>query len=296
MAAPPSPAASPSASPIFIRKPQPVPWTHEETVHLIQAYQEKWYELRRGQLKASQWEEVAVTVAARCGYDYTEQSKTATQCRHKMEKLRQRHRSVKKRLGRSFGSGWPYFDLMERLEQGPMPISSRRPYQESDEEEVEEEHDVGGGDEVDEEEEDNYRKLQSLDYILRRPAIVNRFSSRATREGQFRNSTGSKRAREAAGDEGYYGDVVDGQRGTEMVAELATEIRAFAKRLIGVENMRMEIMRETERCRLEMENRRIDMIRQSQCKIVDSIDRACARLKPAGSLGLSSAILENTET
>ncbi|PRQ25533.1 putative transcription factor MYB family [Rosa chinensis] len=285
MATPPSPTASPSASPVSAtatatKKPHPIPWTHEETVHLIQSYQDKWYELRRGQLKASQWEEVAVTVAARCGYEYTEPSKTATQCRHKMEKLRQRHRSVKKRLGLSFGSGWPYFDLMERLEQGPMPISARRPYQEEEEEdeeaeEEEEAEDHGGEEEeVDEEEEDNYRKLQSLDYILRRPAIVNRFSSGA-KEGHFRDSTAAKRPREsAADDDGYYGDVVDGQRGTEMVVELATEIRGFAKRLIGVENMRMEIMRETERCRLEMENKRIDMILQSQRKIVDSIDRA----------------------
>ncbi|XP_024164417.1 uncharacterized protein LOC112171466 [Rosa chinensis] len=232
MATPPSPTASPSASPVSAtatatKKPHPIPWTHEETVHLIQSYQDKWYELRRGQLKASQWEEVAVTVAARCGYEYTEPSKTATQCRHKMEKLRQRHRSVKKRLGLSFGSGWPYFDLMERLEQGPMPISARRPF------------------------------------------------SSGAKEGHFRDSTAAKRPREsAADDDGYYGDVVDGQRGTEMVVELATEIRGFAKRLIGVENMRMEIMRETERCRLEMENKRIDMILQSQRKIVDSIDRA----------------------
>ncbi|XP_050365134.1 trihelix transcription factor ENAP2 [Argentina anserina] len=275
MATPPSP---PATTVTAIRKPQPIPWTHEETVHLIQAYQDKWYELRRGQLKASQWEEVAVTVAARCGYDYTEPSKTSTQCRHKMEKLRQRHRSVKKRLGLSFGSGWPYFDLMERLEQGPMPISARRPCHESDEEDdaEEAEEDRGGQEqeEVDEDEEDNYRKLQSLDYILRRPAIVNRFSGGA-RVGPIRSSAaGAKRAREAAGDDGYYGDVVDGQRGTEVVAELATEIRAFAKRLIGVENMRMEIMREMERCRLEMENKRMDMILQSQRKIVDSIDRA----------------------
>lgn len=270
MATPPSATASPSASasPVSTtatKKPQPIPWTHQETVHLIQAYQEKWYELRRGQLKASQWEEVAVTVAARCGYDYTEPSKTSTQCRHKMEKLRQRHRSVKKRLGLSFGSGWPYFDLMERLEQGPLPISARRPYQE------EAAAAADDGVEVDEEDEENYRKLQSLDYILRRPTIVNRFSG--AKQGYFRDSA-AKRPRVAVDADADYGDVVDGQKGTEMVVELATEIKAFAKRLIGVENMRMEIMKETERCRLEMENKRIDMIVQSQRKIVDSIDRA----------------------
>lgn len=151
---------------------------------------------------------------------------------------------------------------MERLEQGPLPISARRPYQEPEEEEDE------AAVEVDEEDEENYSKLQSLDYILRRPTIVNRFSG--AKQGYFRESA-AKRPREAVDDDG---DVVDGQKGTDMVVELATEIKAFAKRLIGVENMRMEIMKETERCRLEMENKRIDMIVQSQRKIVDSIDRA----------------------
>ncbi|XP_024032328.1 trihelix transcription factor ASIL1-like, partial [Morus notabilis] len=106
------------------KKPQPIPWTHEETVHLIEAYQQKWYSLNRGQLKSPQWEEIAVTVAARCGYDFSHpSSKSALQCRHKMEKLRQRFRSHSHRLGPS--SPWPYFDLMDRLLRGPFPISAR---------------------------------------------------------------------------------------------------------------------------------------------------------------------------
>ncbi|KAB1199478.1 hypothetical protein CJ030_MR0G022771 [Morella rubra] len=118
--------ASPSPTATF-KKPQPLPWTHEETVHLIQAYQEKWYALKRGQLKSSQWEEVAVTVAARCGYDHTEpSSKSALQCRHKMEKLRQRYRSEKQR-GSPPSSSWPYFHLMDSLDRGPLPPISARP-------------------------------------------------------------------------------------------------------------------------------------------------------------------------
>ncbi|GAB2282066.1 hypothetical protein Dimus_016623 [Dionaea muscipula] len=100
------------------KKPQPLPWTYDETVNLIQAYQEKWYSLKRGQLKATQWDEVAATVAARCGL--SQPTKTGTQCRHKLEKLRKRYRADRQRSRRPF---WPYFDLMDQLQRGPLPIS-----------------------------------------------------------------------------------------------------------------------------------------------------------------------------
>ncbi|ONH92891.1 hypothetical protein PRUPE_8G201900 [Prunus persica] len=281
---PPSPTASASASvpasPVSTKKAQPLPWTHEETVQMIRAYQEKWYKLRRGPLKSSQWEEVAVTVAARCGYEHAEQSKTATQCRHKMEKLRQRHRTLKKRLRPGSRSRWPFFELMESLERGPMPISSRpmavMPCQpEEEEEEEEQRHDRHGVDvDGEDDDEENSSKVRSIDYILRRPTIVNRFSG-----GQasfWQDTAAAKRSRDAVdGGGGYNGYVVEPpQMGGEMAVELADEIRAFAKRFIGVENTRMEFMKETERRRLEMEKRRIDMILQSQQKIVDSIDKA----------------------
>ena len=58
------------------------------------------------------------------------------------------------------------------------------------------------------------------------------------------------------------------------VLALPAEIRAFAERIIGMESLKMEMMKETERCRLEMEKKRIQMILDSQRRIVDSIGRA----------------------
>ncbi|KAG6417197.1 hypothetical protein SASPL_119349 [Salvia splendens] len=108
-----------SKSPPPKRSP-PLPWSHQETLALIQAYQEKWYSLKRGQLKAFQWEEVSITVAARCGFD--EPSKTATQCRHKIEKLRKRYRSE---LQKPYLNSWQYFELMDQMERGPIPLDAR---------------------------------------------------------------------------------------------------------------------------------------------------------------------------
>ncbi|KAE8701390.1 Sec14p-like phosphatidylinositol transfer family protein [Hibiscus syriacus] len=171
------------------KKPQPLPWTHQETLNLIQAYQEKWYSLQRGQLKANQWEEVAATVAIRCGLldDYA--SKTALQCRHKMEKLRRRYRSERQGLGP--GSPWPYYDAMEALEHGPLLISGQplttivpsreKHFYAEDGHEARNNHynddDDEEEDEDDDKEEEEYRfsKSRSINHILRRPTVVNRF-------------------------------------------------------------------------------------------------------------------------
>ncbi|GAA0140557.1 hypothetical protein LIER_42623 [Lithospermum erythrorhizon] len=65
-------------------------------------------------------------------------------------------------------------------------------------------------------------------------------------------------------------DVGDGDGGNE----LALEIKGFAERFMRVEKMKLEMMRETERYRMDMEKKRMDMIMNSQRKIVDTIGRA----------------------
>lgn len=83
-------------------------------------------------------------------------------------------------------------------------------------------------------------RSRSINYILQRPAVVNRFA-------------------------------VDPKLnwGTEQ-----EEMRAFAERFVRMENMKMEMMKETERRRMEMESRRMEMIVESQRKIVETIGRA----------------------
>ncbi|KAM3318704.1 hypothetical protein ACQJBY_036082 [Aegilops geniculata] len=93
------------------------PWSDGETMHLIDVYEDRWTKLRRGQLKAHQWEDVAGEVTHRCGG----QRKTGTQCRHKLEKLRKRYRTE---AARPVTSLWPFFRRMERLERGPVPVST----------------------------------------------------------------------------------------------------------------------------------------------------------------------------
>ncbi|XWS36568.1 hypothetical protein CRYUN_Cryun20dG0095900 [Craigia yunnanensis] len=281
---------SPAADPKPATKPQPLPWTHQETLKLIQAYQEKWYSLKRGQLKANQWEEVAVTVAARCGLFDDSAAKTSLQCRHKMEKLRRRYRSESQ--GLASGVLWPYYDAMEALEHGPLPISARPltsflPTRGKNFN-SENGHEVGNNyenyvveeeeEEEDNDEENQFSKSRSINYILRRPSVVNRFSGFL--------SGGRKRVRtEEEGDEDVAVLGVDEEK---KGVELAVEIRRFAERFMRMEKKRMEMMQETERFRMEMENRRIEMILDSQRKTVDLISaifRSNKRVKVEEELG-----------
>lgn len=61
--------------------------------------------------------------------------------------------------------------------------------------------------------------------------------------------------------------------GKGVVWELAVEMRAFAESFVRMENMKMEMLKETERRRMEMENKRMEMIAESQRKIVETVGR-----------------------
>ncbi|KAG5603237.1 hypothetical protein H5410_034607 [Solanum commersonii] len=279
------------------KKTQPIPWTHQETFNLIQAYQEKWYSLKKGQLKASQWEEVAITVAARCGFD--EPSKSATQCRHKIEKLRKRYRA--ERL-KPYPNSWQYFDLMDRMERGPLPIAahpvamvkcqnsnstSDQRYYDTDSDEV----DVSFMDL-------RKNKCKSINHIVRgemgmmgiNVVADNRNVNRMVKDRNFdvmrgmRNSMNEKR-------KGYFENVginnddddnveeevdeeEDDEDGEGSVggSELAAEIRGFAERFMRMESKKIEMMKETERFRMEMEKRRMEMILETQRNLIDTIN------------------------
>ena len=152
-----------------------------------------------------------------------------------------------------------------------------------DEDEEEEEDD-------DDDDDDIHTKSRSIDYILRRPTIVNSFAgNEKLGNGISRvwaKPMPAKRPREEDEEE-EINDDCDVKvaclerrrgrgrgRGKGVILELAAEIRAFSERLVGMESMKMEIIKDTERCRREMETKRIEMILRSQNKIVDSITRA----------------------
>ncbi|XP_038983241.1 trihelix transcription factor ASIL1-like [Phoenix dactylifera] len=269
---PPALAAAAAAA----RKPAPgQPWSHLETVHLIEAYEEKWYSLKRGQLKAHQWEEVAAALAARCGFDGL--SKNGTQCRHKIEKLRKRYRAERLRPN---PSAWPYFDRMDRMERGPLPISVRPPVSpaaaaaaavgEPSSEEDE--------DEEDEEEERMASNTRSINGILREG---NWGFSRVSRNPRSRK----RRAFEEEEEEDDDDDEEEEEEGMggrgEALSQLAVVVRMFGEELVRMEKRRMEVLRQVKRDWMEMEAKRAEMVMESQQCLVDTIANAFSSLKKA---------------
>lgn len=190
-----------------------------------------------------------------------------------MEKLRQRYRSENDRLANSGGAGrvWQYFGLMDQLVKGPMPISARPlvalmpfDYDDNEEEDDDEERESN--------EREHYSKSRSVNYILNQRSI-----SKYGGIPEFSREQVAKRLRRVEDDDDDVVEEVNGERmvnGLGLVSGLAAEMKAFAERFIGMENLKMEMMKETERCRLEMENKRIEMIVKSQQRIVDSIGKA----------------------
>lgn len=219
-----------------------------------------------------------------------------------MEKLRKRFRAERQRGGGG-PTGWPYYDLMDCLERGPKVIA--RPitvvthkaktsnfrsksrnfrghinddYDEDEDEDDDYDHD--NGDNEDDEEEGPYSKSQSINYILQRPTVVNRFPS----DRSFSNSAvpgfvprhlAPKRMRE----EVMHVEVEDQRELQEesawirkaAISKMAGEIRAFAETYVGMESVKMEVMKKAEQSRLEMESKRMEMIVDSQRKIVAAI-------------------------
>ncbi|KAF3793002.1 Trihelix transcription factor [Nymphaea thermarum] len=238
--------------PAQARRIIPGPWTHEETSHLIDAYQGKWYSLKRGQLRASHWEEVAEAVRLRCGFP--EQTKTSTQCRHKMEKLRKRYRTDKQK-GFTDNSPWIFFKKMDLMENGPPKVSLPPPKEDSDNTT-----------------ENGTANTRSLHFLMSNGKL------RVPLDGRTASA-----ARETAGDHCPDPGETDflprvfrscsssklGFKQANPISELTSAIKSLGDGFMKLEQMKMEMMREVERMRMEMEMKRTEMIIESQQQIAD---------------------------
>lgn len=137
---------------------------------------------------------------------------------------------------------------MDDLERGPLPISARP---------LSQNHpisDDSNGERV---------KKHSAARSVRSRSVHNILNQQPTVTRQQRDETDDDDEEEE-----------EEEKGGVMAKGLTAELRSFAERIVGLENMKMEMMKETERFRLEMENKRIRMILESQWRIVDSIGKA----------------------
>ncbi|XP_062192183.1 uncharacterized protein LOC133895709 [Phragmites australis] len=288
-------ADEPPLRPALKKSAPAQPWSYVETMHLIDAYEERWTALRRGQLKAHQWEEVAAEVAARCAAPgAASQCKTGTQCRHKLEKLRKRYRTEGTRPVTSL---WPYFRRMERLERGPLPVSSAYPptagsplsSAASDEEEEDEaEHD----EEEEEELSSRSNNTRSISGILREfgsgfaprhpqlqlqqppPSVTP--STAPPRKRVAYEAFQAKAAAAAAADKVKEEEVEIARRPSGGAnAQLSAVLKDFGKGFMRLDRRRREVQWEIEQGWKETEARHAKMLQDAQRQLRDTIAASC---------------------
>jgi hypothetical protein len=283
------------------------PWSDPETMHLIDVYEDRWNKLRRGQLKAQQWEDVASEVTARCGGG-PGQRKTGTQCRHKLEKLRKRYRTE---AARPVTSLWPFFRRMERLERGPVALSTfaaSPPAAASDDDEQEdeeEEEDEAAAASDDEEEEEqvliprNGSNTRSINGILRDGAGFRGFAPRQSPQWQHQPqrhpsppavtlSTAPPRKRVAY--EALHSRAAEDSRvkveeapfGARLGggSQISAVLKDFGEGIMRLERRRMEVQWEIERGWKETETRSNRMLQDAQRQLQDVLAGAAAAPAP----------------
>ncbi|KAK1413431.1 hypothetical protein QVD17_35204 [Tagetes erecta] len=263
------------------RLPAPC-WSDEETVALIQVYRDKWYSLRRGNLRAPDWQDVADGVAARCNGGA---AKTSIQCRHKMEKLRKRYRSEIQRIGnvtKGYASSWVHFRLMDSMELG-VNVNDRSVVDLNDADADVDDDDVNG----DEIEEDlmlcGKRGKQSI-----APIPVNRRYPGSGSIGTGASGVTGNGVRikipnfgsgSLIGDDlppvmnprygsrnGYRKEVIGGEN---VKNDIVGAIEKLGDRFVKMEKMKMDMARELETMRMNAEMKQTEMILETHRKIWD---------------------------
>ncbi|XP_057979715.1 trihelix transcription factor ASIL2 [Malania oleifera] len=291
---PPLPAPPISAS---SRRLPPPCWSHDETVALIDSYRDKWYSLRRGNLKAPHWQEVADAVSRRC--PLASPPKTSVQCRHKMEKLRKRYRTELQRSlstpnRHRFTSSWVHFKRMHSMEKGPGAVASGSDGPDDDDDD-DDENDYAN--DVDDDMNGDGGKHgfpynRNVNSSMSngvgggggrsafRIRIPGGSSSMAPSGMGFRpknhenpnSNFGSRVLRDVAAAGGLGAGKKGGKREEEgdAVVEMVAALKVLGDGFMRMEQMKMEMAREIEAMRMEMEMKRTEMILESQQRIVEA--------------------------
>ncbi|CBI40920.3 unnamed protein product, partial [Vitis vinifera] len=247
-------------------------WTHDETVALIDAYREKWYSLRRGNLRAADWDAVSAAVSLRC--HLAAPSKTSVQCRHKIEKLRQRYRAEKQRCVAypgGFCSSWVFFANMDSMEHGSNQSQTSddpNPNFDFDGNKFHLKSSPNPG--FDQEEGCGLKSVGDGSLVPPGPRANNcgkingnsnpKLDSRVLngRSGSLRLGFGKE-----SGVRGI-------KRETDPISEMVSSIRLLGEGFVKMEKMKMDMAREIEKMRMEMEMKRSEMLLESQQQIVDT--------------------------
>lgn len=102
-------------------------WSTEAINNLLDVYEAKWNHRNRGNLKGGDWEDVALRVSARGGGGKS--AKSPFQCKNKVASMKQKYRSetLLQGLNGSTASRWPFFARMDVMLRVRSPSTNGNP-------------------------------------------------------------------------------------------------------------------------------------------------------------------------
>ncbi|MCO5549964.1 hypothetical protein L7F22_003441 [Adiantum nelumboides] len=289
-------------------KKPPGTWTPMETLHLIDAYQEKWYALKRGQLRTCHWDEVAESLAGRCAGHPEATDKSSVQCRHKLEKLRRKYRAerqlfLRKAPGHA-SSLWPFFERMDLLERGPVAAAEAAaaaaaakaalPFADLKFGNTRELQDHDSAMSLDEDPEDSdqppptvfsNRKRRHHHHNPHQDTLYDdndgSYSPFSRKHGIYEMPSSTAFNKRDDHKHLKFSEKMGPRRHTEAgpFVELVSVIRSLGEGFLRMEQMKLQVQRETERFRAEMEMRRTEMFIDSQKQIADLFTKALVSSK-----------------
>lgn len=127
----PPPLHKPSHKPSF--PPREDCWSEDATYTLIEAWGDRYIELKRGNLRQKHWQEVAAAVNSLHGHT-KKLRRTDIQCKNRMDTVKKKYKIEKSRVSNSAGdytSPWPFFVRLDSLLGGsfkssPAAVVTRR--------------------------------------------------------------------------------------------------------------------------------------------------------------------------
>ncbi|KAG0463149.1 hypothetical protein HPP92_021625 [Vanilla planifolia] len=101
-------------------------WSEGGVLLLLEVYESKWHLRNRAKLKGSDWEDIARQVSVRCSG--TKVQKTPNQCKNKIESMKKRYRSEAAAAADhpNTSSTWQFFPRMDCLLKGSECLTSRK--------------------------------------------------------------------------------------------------------------------------------------------------------------------------
>lgn len=259
-------------------------WSEGGVLSLLEVYESKWLLRNRAKLKWSDWEDIAHQVSVRCSG--TKAVKTPNQCKNKIESMKKRYRAESAAAQHSNScSSWQFYARMDGLLKGTAGCYS----QPKAENEVTDVQALPPKVVVDLELEGH---MQDSNQDDESNTLPNNVAANNGNNGNNENNE-NKESRDLASDMSTPRSKVAANAGEEpekcgnpfkrkkgFGSDVAESIRFLAHSILKIEEVRMEMYKDTERMRVEaeikrgeMELKRTEIIANTQLQIAKLLSR-----------------------